>query len=133
MDRFTTVEGPSEFGYVFFRQGQRARKNGKLLNYCPYKRGTLADRSWRAGWADADMIIISEDSEKMKPSRKRELAKEWLEAFELEGAGDDWVIGWEDIELLREALQMFLLHTDESYVPHVVINGTEFVPRENVE
>lgn len=34
------------------REGRRAYKQGKTLQANPYPNGTLAKKSWAAGWAD---------------------------------------------------------------------------------
>lgn len=49
MDRSDDVN----FHKKFYRDGVRAFKRGKTLQANPWPGGTLAFKSWGAGWADA--------------------------------------------------------------------------------
>lgn len=57
-DRFNSKEEisflPKEFG-----EGVWDRKSHKPMAANPYQRGTLKHTSYNAGWADADMQLVS--------------------------------------------------------------------------
>jgi len=57
MDEFNASD---TFDDNAFREGEVARTKGNSLQSCHYNRGTFLHKSWCAGWADADMVIISE-------------------------------------------------------------------------
>jgi len=40
-----------------FKEGVRARKQGRTIQSNPYESGTRAARSWSAGWADEDQSL----------------------------------------------------------------------------
>jgi hypothetical protein len=45
-----------------FKEGVRARKQGRTIQSNPYQGGTRAAKSWSAGWADEDQNLNLEAS-----------------------------------------------------------------------
>lgn len=66
MDRFSSREESLQAGRAF-RAGSLARRKGRLPVHNPYKETSLARRLWNAGWADMDMVIISEGNPETRP------------------------------------------------------------------
>ena len=46
------------FDETVFSEGEAARKAGAALQDCPYRQAGLLRKSWKAGWADADMQLM---------------------------------------------------------------------------
>ncbi len=63
MDRFNSNEDIDWFEYPQYQEGYDARNEGKTLDDCPYPRCSFHEQMWQAGWADADMGIISDNEE----------------------------------------------------------------------
>ncbi len=60
MDRFDSTEDMSFIAYREYGEGYNARNCGTNVSDCPYPIGSRYARIWNAGWADADMGILSE-------------------------------------------------------------------------
>lgn len=64
IDRSDSVE----FSKKPYRDGMRARRKGRTLHSNPWLGGTLAFRSWSAGWADQDQNEAADQSGSEKTS-----------------------------------------------------------------
>ena len=63
MDRFNSRED-IEYDEPAFREGEIARVNKQPIAACPYlKHNNRLCLSWHAGWADADMSVMSEGNQ----------------------------------------------------------------------
>lgn len=63
VERFNSSED-IEFDKKALGRGCVARSQRCNINSNPYKEGTLKFKSWNAGWADRDMILIRKQNKK---------------------------------------------------------------------
>lgn len=69
MDRFNSTEDAPEWAKGAFDDGYLARLMNCSRSECPSPDviGQWSSRSWMAGWFDADMTLLAEQSETRKP------------------------------------------------------------------
>lgn len=60
MDRFRSDEDIDWSTLPQYQEGYDARNRGATLDVCPYPVHSHQSRVWNAGWADADMGIMSD-------------------------------------------------------------------------
>jgi hypothetical protein len=64
MDRFNSSEEIKIPKTVEFAEGATARRKGYPITSCPYfSTNPTAQKHWRAGWCDQDMIYLSKQAE----------------------------------------------------------------------
>lgn len=62
MERFNSNE-LIEFDPEYYTEGEEARNCGIPIQDCPYLDGSWKEQSWRAGWVDADMLSVYEETD----------------------------------------------------------------------
>lgn len=63
IDRFNSNEDINNSSCPEYQEGYDARNNGVSIWDCPYPFNSFKNQIWKAGWADADMGIISDNEE----------------------------------------------------------------------